>query len=74
MNNNSSKYGIIAVTVMVILLIGSCSGPSYVSGDHKCDICGKPATKSIGSEEYCSKHYKDAEKWYIDKAAEKLAD
>lgn len=75
--NNNSKSSIISGIVIFILLsflLKSCSGPSYVAGDHKCDICGKPATKSIGSEEYCSKHYKDAEKWYIDKAAKKLID
>lgn len=37
-----------------------------------CGICGKQATKRIGDEYYCSKHYSEAYDWYIEQAAEKL--
>lgn len=38
----------------------------------KCGICGKQATKRIGNEYYCAKHYSEAYDWYIEQAAEKL--
>lgn len=60
---------ILAIVTSVMLLSVLCScGETYVSGDNKCDICGKKATHTIGSEEYCNKHYKDARDWYIKKA------
>lgn len=34
--------------------------------DGKCDICGKTATYSSSSEEYCDKHLRDAVKWYME--------
>lgn len=60
---------ILAIVTSIMLLSALCScGETYVSGDNKCDICGKKAKHTIGSEDYCNKHYKDARDWYIKKA------
>lgn len=63
----------LAVILVIIFIIGkACGIGGHEAGDGKCDICGKRATKSIGTEEYCSEHYGDAEEWYIEEAADKF--
>ena len=53
---------LILLAIMVTALVG-CEEDH---NDGKCDICGKNATYSDGSEEYCEKHLWDAVKWYIE--------
>ncbi len=63
----ASRLLCVAILSIIMTSLVAC-GETYVSGDNKCDICGKKATHTIGSEEYCNKHYKDARDWYIQKA------
>ena len=60
----------IIISASLFQLLCSC-GETYVSGDNKCDICGKRATYTIGSEEYCNKHYQKARDWCIEKALDR---
>lgn len=64
---------IIALILVLAFLLQSCGGTKTNSNDGKCDICGKPATRSIKGEEYCAKDYTDALRWYVDKTNESYA-
>ena len=66
-NSGKGSGWIIAIIVIVILAcIGSCSNTEKDHNDGKCDICGKSATYSDGSEEYCRKHLESAIEYYLD--------
>lgn len=60
-----------AIVLGFVLMVNLTACETYTSGDNKCDICGKRATHTIGSEEYCSTHYKKAREWYVKKALDK---
>jgi len=64
-NSNNINKVLIAIIVFVALgLIGKFFN-RINHDDNKCDICGKRATYSTSSEEYCDKHLKSAVEWYI---------
>ena len=67
MNSGKGTGWIIAIVVVMILaMIGSCSNTEKDHNDGECDICGKTATYSDGSEEYCRNHLEKAIEYYLD--------
>lgn len=58
------KCTILAMCILFVFSISACSGEAD-HDDGKCDICGKKATYSSDSEEYCDKHSLDAAVWYL---------
>lgn len=67
--NVMKKSVIMLVGLILVANLSACQ--TYTSGDNKCDICGKRATHTIGSEEYCGTHYKKATNWYVKKALDR---
>ena len=64
-NDKSSTWITVIVVIIILACIGSCSNTGEDHNDGKCDICGKTATYSDSSEEYCRKHLEKAIEYYL---------
>ena len=70
----NKKYlgSMICIVSILVFMLSGCG--SVDRHDGKCDICGKTAKESTSDGEFCKKHLASRDKYYIDKAADKMMD